>query len=75
MCEHRSFITDAKIARLIDSEHIDKVTGYRCDLTIHCSECMMPFLFIGLPYGYKPDYPTVSIERDEIRIPIEPVIV
>ncbi len=72
-CKHMEFTTEASIARLTKSDETDEVTGYSMDLTVHCAECLKPFAFIGAPGGYSPGQPMCSVDRLELRIPIEPI--
>lgn len=72
-CEHKIFNAQARVGRLTDGED-GPVTGYTCDLTIICAQCLKPFQFIGLPGGVAPNYPTVSADGLEARIPIKPLI-
>lgn len=72
-CKHEQFMTESKVFRLTDDVDSDKITGYCADITIHCSQCMKPFQFIGLPMGLSKSYPTTCPEGIELRVPIKPV--
>lgn len=72
MCEHKIFKAQVNVARLTESDESEVVTGYRADIEITCAECFMPFVFVGVPGGYSPGYPTVNVEGDELRVPIRP---
>lgn len=71
-CKHERFMTESKVTRLTDVEG-GEVTGYSIDIQVHCSDCMKPFQFIGLPMGMSPTYPTTCPEGVEARMPIKPV--
>jgi hypothetical protein len=66
MCAHEQFEAHAVINRLEDTGR------FAVDLTVKCSQCTLPFHFIGLPGGLAPDYPTCSVDRLEARLPIGP---
>ena len=51
ICEHESFYTTAKIARLTDKEDGGPVTGYHIDIEVMCDDCKEPFHFVGIPMG------------------------
>lgn len=70
-CEHKNFKSNVKVGRLTNEE--GKVTGYHASVEIHCTECMTPFQFMGLPLGINPSYPTTDIEGIELRQPIKPI--
>ncbi len=72
-CEHINFKANANVFRM-SKEEGGEIKSYRCDLNIECAECGMPFLFKGIPFGSTPDNPTMSIDRTELRIPIEPIL-
>ncbi len=72
-CEHKDFKACANIFRMPQEEG-GEIKSYCCDLKIECAECGMPFLFKGVPFGVTPVQPTMSIDRTELRIPIEPII-
>lgn len=70
-CKHHNFTTESKITRLTDDN--GEVKDYMVDIEIHCSDCFKPFVWKGLPVGLNFDSPTVSFDRTELRIPIEPI--
>ncbi len=72
-CKHENFMTNARIARLTESDTSTEVTGFRVDIEIHCQDCFMPFTFEGLPVGFHHAKPTVNVERTELRAPIKPI--
>ncbi len=71
-CTHLNFFSDVKVCRLTEVEG-GPVTGYSMDVQVYCKDCMRPFQFIGLPYGYSPSKPMMSMDATEARMPIKPV--
>lgn len=69
-CTHNSFRSDVKVIRLADKNNPKVVTDYRAEVTISCAECEAKFGFIGLPSGYNPAEPSVSIDLSVLRLPI-----
>jgi len=72
-CKHETFQCDCKVGRLHKDGHPEEITEWRLDVTVHCTRCFKPFVFIGLPGGYHPDKPTVSIEGLEARLVLKPL--
>ena len=70
-CEHKAFASHAAVTRLTGVEG-GPVTGYSCDLRVHCVECGTAFAFIGVPGGLSPSAPRVSLDALELRLPIAP---
>jgi hypothetical protein len=66
MCEHKDFHVHAAINRLED------IGRFAADITIRCTECNLPFQFLGLPGGLHLDSPTCSVDATEARLPIVP---
>lgn len=71
-CQHMVFMCNAKMTRLAESETSEKIVGYRADIKVHCGECGQPFEWIGLPGGFNPAFPTVSLDGFEMWAPIRP---
>ncbi len=65
-CEHKDFEAKVTVNRLED------VKRYAADVAIACRVCGVSFQFLGLPGGLHPDYPTVSVDGTEARLPIAP---
>lgn len=72
-CDHTNFKANCDVTRLTEGEG-GPVTGYRADLKIECEKCGLPFVFPGVPFGYTPAHPTVSVDQVELRLPIKPLI-
>lgn len=66
MCEHRDFKAMVAVNRLEDSGR------FMADVTVTCSECDLPFEFLGLEPGLKMNGAAVSIDGTELRIAISP---
>ena len=73
-CPHMNFRADVRVGRLTDKEG-GPVTGYSADVKIHCTECGLPFRFLGLAAGYHYAEPRVSIDATALRAPLEPAYV
>ena len=65
-CEHRNFAAQVNVIRIEDTGR------FIADVTITCVECDLPFEFIGPAAGIAWDRPTVSIDGQKLRVPIEP---
>jgi hypothetical protein len=65
-CAHLNFEASAKIARLEDSGQ------FMCELTVHCSDCGLPFQFLGLEPGLDLNGARVSIDGLELNAAICP---
>jgi hypothetical protein len=70
-CEHSSFVSNANVYRLTDTD-TGPVTGYSVELKVSCSDCRMPFGFVGVEQGVSTYRPMVSFDRKELRAPITP---
>jgi len=71
-CNHENFFANVKVGRILDDKTETKVEAFTADVTVECADCKTPFQFIGLQPGLHPDKPTVSIDRLELRAPIQP---
>lgn len=70
-CPHLNFEAKVDVSRLSHEEGWP-ITGYTADVRIRCAHCGVPFAFKGMLPGSSPNYPMVSVDRDELRAPIEP---
>lgn len=70
-CLHESFRCSANVGGLSQVEG-GPITGYTVDIMIECTQCGLPFRFIGLAAGNSPDGPRVSVDGKELRAPLEP---
>jgi hypothetical protein len=66
-CKHHNFKANVAVNRLEDSG------GFMADVRITCTECDLPFEFIGLEPGLKMQGAAVSIDGQELRIAISPM--
>lgn len=71
-CEHLNFGSRVKIGRLHSENNPKVITRYTADIEISCTDCGIPFQFIGLPHGASINEPCCSIGAEEARLPIEP---
>ena len=69
-CPHEDFTADVAVNRLQDGQ--DVTTGYSADIRVRCVECEERFVWVGLPFGLRPDAPTVSVDGFEMRAPLRP---
>ena len=70
-CTHNDFRASCGIARLSEIEG-GPITGYSVSVTVVCTECGLPFRFIGVNAGNHFSEPRVSVDGTELRAPIEP---
>ena len=73
-CEHASFLINGRVGRLSKDEG-GPITGYTVDVTVKCTDCDLPFRFIGGKPGSSPFEPRVSADALELRAPLEPAII
>lgn len=65
-CQHMQFKASVNVNRLED------VGKFTADVTIECSDCGLPFEFLGMEPGSSFTHPRVSIDGTEARMPIGP---
>jgi hypothetical protein len=69
-CEHPNFIASVDVGR------IESTTGgpmrFSADVKINCTECGVPFRFIGLPAGMDLNGAATSVDATEARLTIAP---
>ncbi len=65
-CAHEAFATQAKVARLEDSGK------FLLELLVQCTECNLPFHFVGVERGLSFVGPMAGVDLLELRIPIAP---
>ena len=66
MCQHEDFVAKVGVARLEDTG------GFMAEITINCSQCGLPFQFLGLKPGIDTQGATISLDGLEARIAIVP---
>ena len=73
-CQHVNFLSEASIGRLSEIEG-GPITSYIAEIRIKCTDCGLPFRFLGLSAGSHSTEPRVSADALELRAPIEPAYV
>lgn len=73
-CKHERFRCEASIARMSSVEG-GPITGFGADVRVTCSDCDLPFRWMGLPAGMSFVRPMVSVDGLELRAPLEPAYV
>lgn len=70
-CPHMNFNSHANVGRISKSDgEPDVIVAYTVDFRITCRDCEQPFEFFGLPNGFSYYRPTVSIDGQEMRVPL-----
>lgn len=69
-CKHLNFAAEVGVNRLTDTDGDELPIGYSADVRIKCSDCNLPFHFIGVDYGLSKFKPMVSVGGCELRVPI-----
>lgn len=70
-CAHEDFMAKVDVTRLSHDEG-GPINGYTLQATIKCTQCNLPFRFIGLAAGSHFAEPRVNTDATELRAPIEP---
>jgi hypothetical protein len=65
-CEHVNFFASVAVQRIED------VGRFVAEVHIRCTECDLPFQFLGVAAGFNYDAPTVSLNGLELNVPICP---
>lgn len=65
-CAHENFQAQVDVNRIIDTGR------FSADVRIHCSDCGLPFEFLGLEPGLHPAAARVSVDGREARLAIAP---
>lgn len=65
-CQHMNFRADTIVNRIED------IGRYVVELRISCTECSVPFQFVGVEPGFNYDAPTVSLDGLELNVPVCP---
>lgn len=71
MCDHRTFEAIVNVVRLTDGDD-GPLKGFTTEIRVSCSDCRMPFEFVGIAGGFHPAEPRVSADGIELRAPIKP---
>jgi hypothetical protein len=70
-CKHWNFRAEVEVARLERHEGSD-VRDYLAGVRIACADCGRPFRFVDQRLGLSLAEPTASMDRLELRVPVEP---
>lgn len=70
-CPHMNFKVVAQCGRILHEEK-EPPAYYHVDIRLNCAECGAAFEWQGLPNGFSPYQPTVSIDSQELRVPAMP---
>lgn len=75
-CLHGRFSATVNVFRLqkgvVEAHPENRADSFTADVYIKCDECGESFEFIGPPCGMSFREASVSIDRLELRIPIQP---
>lgn len=77
-CKHGEFRIGAEIGRILkdgqdSSDPNEEPAYYSASIRVRCQHCGDPFEFVGLPFGFSPYHPTVSIDGQVLSISVMPV--
>lgn len=70
-CEHLNFACQCDVNRLLPKEG-EPPNRFQLDVRVTCSDCGLPFRFIGLPAGMDLNGAAVSVDATEGRFAIAP---
>jgi len=70
-CKHESFACSVAVNRIPEVEG-GPIKNYSADVRVQCSQCQLPFRFIGLPYELDLRGASVSVDGTEGRFAIAP---
>lgn len=70
-CDHLNFTVSANVNR-ISSVEGGQITGYNVEVHVACSDCKIPFKFLGSRLGSHPSEPRLSYDQLELRAPLTP---
>lgn len=70
-CEHQNFHADVAVNRVVQVEG-GPPREFVADIRVKCVDCGLPFRWVGVPMGASYDQPMMSVDRHELRAPLEP---
>jgi hypothetical protein len=70
-CQHENFRAMVNVGRILGKDE-KTVEAYMAEVTIACTECGLPFEFVGVNAGLRYDKPMASPDAQELRAPIRP---
>lgn len=71
-CKHEQFQVRADVNRVIWPSGEEPPAYFHVDITLNCMECGEVFEWRGLPNGFSPYQPTVSIDGRTLQAPAMP---
>ena len=69
-CDHTEFLAEVSVNRITNDD--GQVEHYNADVKVTCSQCGVPFRFIGLPAGLNLNGAATSADALEARLAIAP---
>lgn len=69
-CPHLNFMGQITVNRLTNDR--GDLTGFNCDLTVTCTDCNTPFVWLGVPEGLNLDGVAVAVGGEQLRAAIAP---
>lgn len=72
-CKHDQFRISADITPVGESPDKPEVLYRSASIQVNCLHCGDPFEFVGLPFGFSPYRPTVSIDGQTLSVSVMPV--
>lgn len=70
-CKHESFAARVEVNRLGDGPGTP-IRTFLAEITVRCSQCDLPFHFVGLDAGLSFTKPTVNFGATTLNAPIAP---
>lgn len=70
-CQHLNFTARVTVNRL-EVNRLEDSRKFMAEVRLCCSECELPFHFVGLPCGISFHAPKVNADGTELRAPIQP---
>jgi hypothetical protein len=70
-CPHENFSAKVDVNRITRGDD-GPVYAFAADVAIKCADCGQPFVFLCPDGGVLPDRPAVSVDAQEIRLPLAP---
>lgn len=70
-CQHLHFEAAVNVIRLEDMPGGDGAPALTADIHIRCAECKTRAAFVGFPMGVSVKRAMVSVDRLELRVPLE----
>lgn len=76
-CKHEQFRIGADIGRILKdgtdtNDPEQEPAYYSASIRVTCQNCGDPFEFVGLPFGFSPYRPTMSLDGREMHVSVMP---